>query len=42
MASGDIVPTDGRLFDAGTFDESALSGRRCPCIVLPASWSAAA
>jgi heavy metal translocating P-type ATPase len=30
VASGDIVPTDGRLFDAGTFDESALTGEALP------------
>ncbi len=30
LASGDIVPADGRLLGAGTFDESALSGEAGP------------
>ncbi len=30
IASGDIVPTDGRLTEPGTFDESVLTGEALP------------
>jgi len=30
LAAGDIVPTDGRLVESGTFDESVLTGEALP------------
>lgn len=30
LGSGDIVPTDGRVLEPGTFDESALTGEALP------------
>ncbi len=30
LAAGDIVPTDGRLIESGTFDESVLTGEALP------------